>query len=115
MKRTAFSNIPIPVYQTDTIFGNTVTSICIIITTYKPHHETCDYLLRLCLLCGAGDYPLNVLQPTKAYCTNPALVSPPSYPEALHIRRRERPLLARGVTMDKKCPIKFSLQLQLPQ
>jgi hypothetical protein len=64
---------------------------------------------RLRLLCGAGGYPPNVLQPTGAYCTNPALV-PPSSPEALHIRRRERPLIARGGTMGEKCPIKFSLQ-----
>jgi hypothetical protein len=28
------------------------------------------------LLCGAGSYPPNVLQPTEAYCTNPALVPP---------------------------------------
>jgi hypothetical protein len=62
------------------------------------------------LLCGAGDYPSNVLQPTEAYCTNSALgpPPPPSSPEALHIRRRERPLLARGGTMDEKCLIKFS-------
>jgi hypothetical protein len=29
-------------------------------------------LLRLRLLCGADSYPSNVLQPFKAYCTNPA-------------------------------------------
>jgi hypothetical protein len=28
------------------------------------------------LLCGTGDYPPNVPQPTETYCTNPALVSP---------------------------------------
>jgi hypothetical protein len=75
--------------------------------------------LPLRLLCGAGGYPPNVLQPTEAYCTNPALVPtpphPPSSPEPLHIRRRERPLLARGGAMVEKCPIKFSLQLRLPQ
>jgi hypothetical protein len=32
--------------------------------------------LHLCLLCGAGGYPPNVLQPFETYCTNPALVSP---------------------------------------
>jgi hypothetical protein len=68
-------------------------------------------MVRLRLLCGAGGYPPNVLQPTEAYCTNPALV-PPSSPEALHIRRCERPVLARG-TMYEKCLIKFSLQLRL--
>jgi hypothetical protein len=64
----------------------------------------------------AGGYPPNVLQPTEAYCTNPAVIPlPPSSPEALHIRRRDRPLLARGGNMGEKCPIKFSLQLRLPQ
>jgi hypothetical protein len=67
-------------------------------------------LLRL--LCGAGGYPPNVLQPTAAYCTNPALV-PPSSSEALHIRKREMPLLAREGTMDEKWPIKFSLKLRI--
>jgi hypothetical protein len=57
--------------------------------------------LLLLLLCGAGDYPPNVLQHTVAYCTNPALV-PPSTPEALHIRRRDRPLLARAGTIGEK-------------
>jgi hypothetical protein len=33
---------------------------------------------------------------------------PLSSPEALLIRRRERPLLAGGSTMGEKCPIKFS-------
>jgi hypothetical protein len=37
-------------------------------------------LLRL--LCGAGGYPPNVLQPFETYCTNPALVSP------FHLQRR---------------------------
>jgi hypothetical protein len=69
--------------------------------------------VRLHLLCGAGGYPPNVLQPTETYCANPALVFPPSFPEALHIRRRERPLLARGGTMGEKYPIKFILQLRI--
>src|SRR5215468_7948358 len=53
------------------------------------------------------------------YCSLPRLILltplwfPPSSPEALHIRRRERPLLARGGTMGEKCPIKCSLQLRL--
>jgi hypothetical protein len=39
---------------------------------------------RLCLRlpCGAGGYPPNVLQPTEAYCTNPAFIFP------LHLQRR---------------------------
>jgi hypothetical protein len=64
--------------------------------------------LHLRLLYGGGGYPLNVLQPTEAYCTNPVLVSPFSSPEALHFNRRERPLSAKGGTIGEKCPIKFS-------
>jgi hypothetical protein len=46
----------------------------------------------------------------RMYCSLPRLIVltplnfPPSSPEALHIRRRERPLLARGRTMREKCP-----------
>jgi hypothetical protein len=36
----------------------------------------CQFALRLLLPCVAGGYPPNVLQPTAAYCTNPALDSP---------------------------------------
>jgi hypothetical protein len=72
------------------------------------------YILRHRLLCGAGGYPLHLLQPTVAYCT-PRFSFPPSSPEALHIRRLERPLLAREGTMGEKWPIKFSLQLRLPR
>jgi hypothetical protein len=60
------------------------------------------------LLCGAGGYPPNVLQPFETYCNNPALVSPFSSPEALHVNRRERHLSAKGGTMGETCPIKFS-------
>jgi hypothetical protein len=56
-----------------------------------------DTCLRFRLLCGAGGYPPNVLQPTEIYCTNPALVSLPLSPEARHIRRREEELWARNV------------------
>jgi hypothetical protein len=34
------------------------------------------YSLRLLLLCEAGDYQPNVLQPFEIYCTNLALVPP---------------------------------------
>jgi hypothetical protein len=40
------------------------------------------FLFFFFVFCGAGGYPPNVLQPTEAYCTNPALVSP------LHLQRR---------------------------
>jgi hypothetical protein len=36
------------------------------------------------------------------------LCFPLSPPEALHINQRKRPLSAKGGTMGKKCPIKFS-------
>jgi hypothetical protein len=26
------------------------------------------FIMKVCLLCGAGDYPPNVLQPTETYC-----------------------------------------------
>jgi hypothetical protein len=45
---------------------------------------------------------------------NPALV-PPSSPEALHVSRRERPLLAKEGIMDEKWPVKFSLTMRLPR
>jgi hypothetical protein len=64
--------------------------------------------VRLRLLCGAGGYPPNVLQPFETYFTNPTSVSPLSSPEALHVNWRERPLLAKGGTMGEKCLIKFS-------
>jgi hypothetical protein len=44
---------------------------------------------------------------------NPALV-PRSSPEALHVRRRERSLLAKGEIMGAKWPVKFSLTMRLP-
>jgi hypothetical protein len=58
----------------------------------------------------------------RIYCSLPRLIvltplfsfPPPSSPEAHHIRRCERPLLARVGTMGEKCPIEFSLQLRLP-
>jgi hypothetical protein len=40
------------------------------------HRTLSNLLLHLRLLCGAGGYPPNVLQPFETYCTNPALVSP---------------------------------------
>jgi hypothetical protein len=76
----------------------------------KLNHNPITNHLRLRLLCGAGGYPPNVLQPTEAYCTKPTLVSPHSSPEALHIRWCERPQLARGGTMGEKQSIKFSLK-----
>jgi hypothetical protein len=85
--------------------------------SHLPIRATCqdNLILRVRLLCGTDGYPPNVLQPTQAYCTNPCFSFPPSSPEALHIRRRERPLLVTGGTMSEKCPIKFSLQLRLPR
>jgi hypothetical protein len=60
------------------------------------------------LLCRAGGYPPNVLQPFETYCTDPRFSFPLSSPEALHVNQRERPLSAKGGTMGEKCPTKFS-------
>jgi hypothetical protein len=57
--------------------------------------------MGLLFFCGAGGIPPNALQPTEAYCANPALV-PRSSPEALHVRWRERPPSAKGGTMGEK-------------
>jgi hypothetical protein len=60
--------------------------------------------LRLRLLCGAGGYPPNVLQPTETYCSNPALVSP------FHLQARSTSDdgKAKGETMGEKCPINLA-------
>jgi hypothetical protein len=42
-----------------------------------------------------GGIPPSALQPFEAYCANPAFSSPRSSPEALHVRRRERPISER--------------------
>jgi hypothetical protein len=60
-------------------------------------------------VCGADGIPPNSLQPTEAYCANLAFWFPRSSQEALHVRRRERPLSAKGETMGEKWPVKFSL------
>jgi hypothetical protein len=62
-------------------------------------------------VCGAGGIPPNALQPTEAYCANPAFRLPRLPAEALHVRRRERPVSAKGGTMGEKWPIKFSLTI----
>jgi hypothetical protein len=45
----------------------------------------------------------------QALCT-PLLV-PPSYPEALHVKRHERPLLVKGGIVGEKWPNKFNLTI----
>jgi hypothetical protein len=50
--------------------------------TYLQNTEHLLWVLRLRVLYEAGGYPPNVLQPTEAYCANPALVSP------FHLQRR---------------------------
>src|SRR5215468_569695 len=53
------------------------------------------------------------------YCSLHRLIVQPRFrfpcssPEALHISRRERPLLAKGGIMGEKCPIKFSLAIAI--
>jgi hypothetical protein len=64
----------------------------------------------VCLsVCGVGGILPNALQLTEAYCANPRFWFPRSSLEALYVRRRERPLSAKGGTVGEKGPIKFSL------
>jgi hypothetical protein len=42
----------------------------------------------------------------KAYCTLTPMEFPHSFPEALHTKRRERPLLAKDGTKAKECHYK---------
>jgi hypothetical protein len=63
---------------------------------------------------GAGGISPTALQPTEAYCANPAFWFPRSSPEALHVRRRERPLPVKEGIMGEKRPIKFSVAMRLP-
>jgi hypothetical protein len=58
--------------------------------------------------------PAYALQSTEAYCANPALV-PRSSPEALHVRRRERPYQKNEELLDETLPVKFSLTMRLPR
>jgi hypothetical protein len=69
------------------------------IQTVKLSGYNTDYIvvlisvlsLGLRLMCVAGGYPPNILQPTEAYCTNPALDSP------LHLQRRSTSDDVRGL------------------
>jgi hypothetical protein len=57
-----------------------------------------------------AETPPGALQPFEAYCAKPRLSQ-----EALHVRRRERPLLAKGGIMGEKWPVRFSLTVRLPR
>jgi hypothetical protein len=67
------------------------------------------------LLCGAGGYPSNVLQPFETYCTNPALDSP------FRLQRRftstgVRDLYQRKVELwARNVRSNLAIQLRLPQ
>jgi hypothetical protein len=67
---------------------------------------------RIRLLCGTGGCPPNVMQPTEAYCTNPALVLLP-----LHLQRRstEKELWARNVrsNLAYKCDFRGNCRVLL--
>jgi hypothetical protein len=57
---------------------------------------------------GAGGKPAFRISAFEAVCTfNPVLVSRLS-PEALHVRRRERPLLAKGGSLGQKWPVNLA-------
>jgi hypothetical protein len=71
--------------------------------------------VRIRLLCGAGGYPPNVLQPTEAYCINPALVSPfilkrrSTSDDVRGLYKREEEIWARNVRSN------LAIQLRLPR
>jgi hypothetical protein len=57
--------------------------------------------------CGSAESRLAHCSHSRLIVLTPLLV-PRSSPEALHARRRERPLLAKGGIMGEKWPVKFS-------
>jgi hypothetical protein len=62
-----------------------------------------DYvLLFFPSICGAGGNPAYRTSAFEAVCTPTPVLVPPSSPEALHTRWRERPLLAKGGIMGEK-------------
>jgi hypothetical protein len=77
---------------------------------------TCDIArpdLLLLLSVGPAESRLAHCSLSRLIVLNPALV-PRSSPEALHARRREILLLAKGGIMGEKFPVKFSLTKRLP-
>jgi hypothetical protein len=71
----------------------------------------CSLLGQGSSVCGAGGIPPNALQPTEAYCANPAFWFPRSSPEAVHFRRRKRSLSEKGGSMGEKYCTRFSLTI----
>jgi hypothetical protein len=66
-------------------------------------------------MCGAGGNPAYRTSAFEAVCTLTPVLVPRSSPEALHTRRRERPLLTKGEIMGERWPVKFSLTIRLPR
>jgi hypothetical protein len=66
-------------------------------------------------ICGAGGNPAYRTSAFEAVCTLTPVLVPRSSPEALHTRRREKPLLTKGAIMGEKWPIKFSQTIRLPR
>jgi hypothetical protein len=64
-------------------------------------------------ICGVGGNPAYRTSAFEAVFNLTPVLVPPSSPEALHSRRRERPLLARGGIMGEKWPVKFSRTIRL--
>jgi hypothetical protein len=107
-------NIDIDIYLTaiELIPGGSSTAHIYTQTVHRIHRTEHTLLTYFVLVFSVGRrYPANVLQPSMAYCTNPALVFP------FRLQRRSmsdgvRDLLsAKGGTMGEKCPIKFSLTI----
>jgi hypothetical protein len=63
----------------------------------------------------AGGNPAYRTSSFEAVCTFNPFFSSHSSPEALHTRRRESPLLAKGGNMSEKWPVKFCQTIRLPR
>jgi hypothetical protein len=75
------------------------------------HFQSLDLLL---LSVGPAESLLTHCSPPRLIVLTP-LYFPCSSPEALHVRRRERPLSAKGGIMGEKWPVIFSLTMRLPR
>jgi hypothetical protein len=79
-------------------------SMCVMVSRYTSSSSSVR---------GAGGTPPSALQPTETYCDNPAFWFRRSSPEALHVRRRKRPLSAKGGSMGEKWSTKFILKIHV--
>jgi hypothetical protein len=88
------------------------------LVTFIPYrlHTHLHLHLALFLLFSVG-----MAETRLTHCSLPRLIAlnsvlvPRSSPEAIHVERRERLLLAKGGIMGEKWPVKFSLTMRLPR